>query len=789
MHFTRPDTGQAEPIGGKFNVFQERFKATCEELGLAVSLDAINQFDYEDLQILVFDLISTLRAIPDMRKLPSVNGRKRLLTDVSRLTTVISSDEFSIKSFIPLLRAVLTQELHQSDDLIWDTIYSTIRGSTLPPKPVFCRAQTPYLPTTSSIVNSPEQRKHMDTVLRAELGSISIDVPNFYETFFCSVNGLQTRCAAMLQKCKEGDSPLYRDETGWCDWPENAQEKEVLKWISEKVDLFKSFVAEPNAPASLCRTVLAQPSPLQGSTATRKLDIAIVSSSETIPGQIPCWSRILVPGVLKSNPDADTISKTWYDLGRYVRNVFTTQDTRQFVLGFTLCGSIMRLWEFDRLGATASEPFDVNKEGTKFISVMTGYLFMDDEQLGYDPTIMCASDGTRSIELIRYGRRERLILDEVIRRSSCVVGRATTCWKAYGTEGEAKIPFVVKDSWQYPERDEESAFLQTALEGGVTNVARYHSHQTVYVGGKVDDVLGNIRGNLDLARAKYQRLARLRTSMTEDEGNTRHGRSSSSMVGQKRSSSRTGIEIPPPKKRICSSSPSKVGGNSDAQNRIHRRVIIRDYGKPLYKASSLVAMLSAFDLCIVGYHSLYTQTGLLQGDISTGNLMMNEDVYNPSWPGFLIDLDLAVQEKRGQPSGAWGKTGTRAFMAIGQLLGDKLSWVHGLESFFWVLFWICIHYQGPNKNSLVIMEFDKWNYMSMENLAKIKLGTVSNDDIFERTMDKFTEYYKPLKPWVDELRKAVFPNGNLRRNGDESLFSRIREIIRKAQNALQEASL
>ncbi|KAB8212830.1 hypothetical protein BDV33DRAFT_197217 [Aspergillus novoparasiticus] len=685
MSSIRPDTSKARPIGGKLDTFRESFKATCEELGLTASLDAISQFDNEDLQNLVLDLVSALRAIPDMRKLPTANGRKYLLSDLLRLNAVISSDDFVVERFIPLLRAVLNQE---SEDHIWGSIYSTVRESTPPQNCI---------------------------------------------------------------RCEAGDNPLYCDGIGWCDWPANAQEKEVLKWISGKFDLVRSFVAEQNPSASLCRTVLAQPAqPLQGSTAARKLDIAIVSNSETVPGQIPHWSRILVPGELKSNPEADTVSKTWRDLGRYVRKVFTAQDSRRFVLGFTLCGSIMRLWEFDRVGATASEPFDINKNGLKFISVVTGYLLLDNEQLAYDPTIMCSSDGTRTIEVIRHGQPERLILDELMKRSSCVAGRATTCWKAHRAGGEANIPLVVKDSW-------------------------YYSHQTVEVGGKIDDVLRNIRGELDLIRAKHHRPSCLR-----DEGITRNGRSIGSMAGRKRSSSRTGTEIPPPKKRTCSSSPSQDRGNCDEQNRVHRRVIIHDYGKPLYKASSLIAMLTAFDRCMVGYHSLYTKTGLLQGDISTGNLIMNEDDDNPSWPAFLIDLDLAVLERRDRPSGAWGKTGTRAFMPIGQLLGDKLSWVHGLESFFWVLFWICIHYEGPNEKSLVIREFDEWNYVSMEELAKLKLGTVSDDHIFESTMDKFTEYHKPLKPCVDELRNAVFPNGKIRRKGDESLLSQMREIeIRK----------
>jgi hypothetical protein len=86
-----------------------------------------------------------------------------------------------------------------------------------------------------------------------------------------------------------------------------------------------------------------------------------------------------------------------------------------------------------------------------------------------------------------------------------------------------------------------------------------------------------------------------------------------------------------------------------------------------------------------------------------------------------------------------------------------------------VLFWICIHYEGPNEKSLVIRDFDEWNYVSMEELAKLKLGTVSDDHIFESTMDKFTDYHKPVRPWVDGPRKAVFPNGKIRRKGNENL--------------------
>jgi hypothetical protein len=102
---------------------------------------------------------------------------------------------------------------------------------------------------------------------------------------------------------------------------------------------------------------------------------------------------------------------------------------------------------------------------------------------------------------------------------------------------------------------------------------------------------------------------------------------------------------------------------------VYRRVILRDYGKPIYKAGSRAALLAALEGCIEGHESL-RKAGFLHRDILINNLMMNEDEGNPSWPLFLIDLDLGIKETRREASGARGKTGTRAFMAIGALLGE-----------------------------------------------------------------------------------------------------------------------
>ncbi|KKK19438.1 hypothetical protein AOCH_001322 [Aspergillus ochraceoroseus] len=688
----------------------------------------------QELRDLSLDLILALQALPASRALPPVNSRSRnLFGDLSRLSTNVNADEVDIEQLLPLLDAILKEE---SDEVVWNKVYGAVTESTPPPRLLSVLDQTPFSHPTSSFVNSSEHRNYVDAVLKEELGSIFIGVPHFHDAFFGNIIGLEEEGRGLFRKLKEGDNPLYKDDAGWCDWPINPQEKEVLKWLSEKFKLLQTFALEGASARVEERAILTRPSkPLRGSAAKRKVDIAIIRGSQILDEQDSHWSHVLVPGELKSNPDLDTSSKTWRDLGRYAKEVFMAQDTRRFVLGFTLCGSVMRLWEFDRLGAIASISFDINRDGMKFILAMLGFMRMNDEQLGFDPTISTATNGKRYMEISRNGRQERLVLDRLMKPSSCVVGRATICWKAH-LEDRPEITVVVKDSWQYPEREEEGEMLREISEKNVVNIATYFFHQTVEVNGKVDDVRINIRNGLDVTKASNFRDVHLHRARKDLHKAPLHVSSSN----RKRSSSQ--VDNPLPRtKRPCSVS-SSIGDDISSRNRIHRRVFISDYGKPIYRASSRLALLVALEHCLIGYESLHTTTGILQGDISTGNLMICESESESSWPAFLIDLDLAFQESREHASGARGKTGTRAFMAIGLLLGEKHSFWHDVESFFWVLFWICIHYNGPNAD-VGPTDFDCWNYDDDQKLANSKKGIVDDEADFEQVANMTVRNIQP----------------------------------------------
>jgi hypothetical protein len=89
-------------------------------------------------------------------------------------------------------------------------------------------------------------------------------------------------------------------------------------------------------------------------------------------------------------------------------------------------------------------------------------------------------------------------------------------------------------------------------------------------------------------------------------------------------------------------------------------------------------------------------------------------------------------------------------MSIRALYGEKRSFRHDLESFFWVFFWICIHYAEPRGKSRVVPRFEKWNYADTEELAEIKKGMVGHEGDFLKIAGKqFTTYHKPLISWVN----------------------------------------
>ncbi|KAL2050312.1 hypothetical protein ABVK25_009420 [Lepraria finkii] len=127
-------------------------------------------------------------------------------------------------------------------------------------------------------------------------------------------------------------------------------------------------------------------------------------------------------------------------------------------------------------------------------------------------------------------------------------------------------------------------------------------------------------------------------------------------------------------------------------------------------------------------------------------------------------------------------------MAIGALFGKPHSFMHDLESFFWLLFWICIHHCGYDKEGKVkrriVPQYEDWNYLSTEKLAREKAGQISKG-IFDSVDENFTNHCKPLIPCLKELHGVVFPGGSRWFTEHRALCSEMKRIFVKARDDIK----
>jgi hypothetical protein len=155
-------------------------------------------------------------------------------------------------------------------------------------------------------------------------------------------------------------------------------------------------------------------------------------------------------------------------VGRYVRAVFSVQPARRFVYAFTLLGTMMELWVFDRSGPYSSGPFDIHKEPEKFVRAIIGYALMSNEELGLDNSIERGRNDTFiTITEDRTGKKRKILLEQlpmVIHKA--VVCRGTTCFRS------KDLKHVVKLSWPSDLRLPEAGYLRRARDHGVESVAK-----------------------------------------------------------------------------------------------------------------------------------------------------------------------------------------------------------------------------------------------------------------------------------------------------------------------------
>jgi hypothetical protein len=517
----------------------------------------------------------------------------------------------------------------------------------------------------------------------------------------------------------------------WSGWPEPAVQGPFFEWFMKFQDTVLSGLGH--------RYYTSANKLLRGSEADRKLDIFLTPADAALPDGEHDWSNVLVIGEHKQNPDEDRSTKTLIQLAGYAREVFGSQPDRRFVPGFTICGSLMRLWVFDRSGPYNSEKFDIHMEPERFVRVIAGYALMTEPELGLNTFIK--HDGNSKYIVVRGVRISQE--DHPIASQKAIVCRGTTCYR--GRRGDpGEWDHVVKFAWPSDKRQREGDLLKLTKERGVKGIAEWVHHEQITIDGNPDTIAhfrrgmkfgaprklsskaSWIDGSVESSRA-YSRTRSLRRSRSSAARLTGLGISTSSTTisssGQKRKrdeelvdgnsgkrsrsiESRSnmadleitlGVEKREPDTTghhsIQEAEPdSLVGCESETYgNRIHCCLVVSPAGRPLHAYRSVGELLEALRDAIRGHKSLLEDGKILHRDISENNIIITEAATKGDPKGMLIDLDLA-KELDSLPSGASHRTGTMQFMAIEVLQGKGHTYRHDLESFFYVFTWMCIRY-------------------------------------------------------------------------------------------------
>ncbi|KAF8417780.1 hypothetical protein EV426DRAFT_540159 [Tirmania nivea] len=623
----------------------------------------------------------------------------------------------------------------EDDSFIWELIFSLIESKSEPQilVPANNVQNTPHrrnadILTAAALESGKSQITHadIDPYLCEELdGHIFYDSKDFFDIFF-----LAKACVSQLLQ-EAITSGIYTPDKGWAQWPAPSHQNNVLRFVYSATESKLTGVKPRYTYGTSCTSVIVGKD-------NQKLypDIVVTPSHSNEFNISHCLantdsnadSNVRVIGELKANNKISNHADVILQTARYVRQIFQSQHSRVFVHAFTLCGDLLRAWIFDRSGGLGSQLISINKEPELFLRVFCGYATMDAKDTGFDPTIRKSTSDTSysTLDSSDSKKTKMFLKPQAIFSSRAIVSRGTVIWAGRTNDTPcADWDYAIKDQWRHTDRVPEAAHLQAAREAGVMNVANY-----IY-----DEELGSISAIVQrgLHSGNCKGTKQNQGSLTTSTGSTSHSskRRSDSLSAEPRRSKRlksqiSGPIMPPPPfpkpdttrqptytaqlstrkstaARQSASGPQsrvlahKVGITTlGSKDRERSRLVISPLGKDLTKFQSFTGLLLVFRGAIKGHRALYQKAHILHRDISINNVLIDQITGD----GFLVDLDLAINPRRPTASGAPHRIGTFDFMAIGVHYGHLHTYRHDLESFFWLLLYLCIYCPGPDNDPL-----------------------------------------------------------------------------------------
>ncbi|GAB0135297.1 hypothetical protein EsDP_00003640 [Epichloe bromicola] len=695
----------------------------------------------EDIALLLGALVGS----PAAFSLPSPDGNGNVAGKLFSVLQHVRGDVARLDEFLPLVRHVVDKS---ADTDIWETtfnIINTLSDLAPPPSNIAPTFRGTPVKTSSSRLADSETRDIVERELFEEIKNCTFrNVGGFWDKFF--------NCWREEQKAMLKGILRAHDGERWTDFPTITDEKPVWDWLRSLEERFLG-----DAPLKFHTTRTAN----QFNDRKGQLDLFLQKPAAEATGTF-LYKHVLVVGEQKKRYDTGRFKADFLQLTRHVRSVFADQPTRQFVHAFSLCASKMELWIFDRSGAYSSGIFDIHDEPNKFARALVSYTTMDDDMMGLD-TFVKRQDRHRYVTFDSISGKETTIrLDKAMVRQKAIVCRGTTCY-------ETQNGHVAKFSWASDKRKPEVEQLRLAEARGVKGVARVVAHRQI-------TTIADIREGLQFPAAHRFRSENVHfddppsatataTTSTSSKRKSSSDLTSNDASGSKRRRSRSqksklATELNE-ELSIGKTKPSLYAPSEDLwENRVFTCLVISPAGRVISQFITVKELLESERDAIKVHQSLYLEGKILHRDISSNNIIITKPEKADGFKGMLIDLDLA-KEVDGGPSGARHQTGTMQFMAVEVLHKIDHTYRHDLESFFYVLLWMCARQAWSNgfggeeerpKESLL----RRWEIRSFREIAYNKEGDMTVNGL-ERIMGEFPKSLDIVKPLCLRIRKILFP--------------------------------
>ncbi|KAI0792041.1 hypothetical protein C8Q75DRAFT_754229 [Abortiporus biennis] len=409
-------------------------------------------------------------------------------------------------------------------------------------------------------------------------------------------------------------------------------------------------------------------------------------------------------------------------------------------------------------------------------------------------------------------------------RAEVIKGRAGRIWlarKRVDIEDEKKKPkecpiYVFKDNWHDIRRTTEGEHYKA--QGRIDGVAKLYSYEQVHVDSVVDSTKAGRRG-LDHTKAKSMKLEKvIEPKDTEvktyfDDCMQRHSNAST----MKYEDLLKWIEVHKWEKMM-----------RPVYDREHHRLLLCSYGHPITEFVSRVELVIVFKDAVNGHWGLvlkkYLHRDVSRGNVVISDaespnkgLLIDQDYTIKDFEVHLATADdtrtgtpafMAVEMLDGKPmfrraeveledgssddeledgssdddeteeessdtestptlateSPQSSQTSSSSSESYSSLLTIKHAPIHDLESFFWLLCWICLTREGPStsrqrkpksstsdRNLARIIE-EVFDQQDFQKLATKKRDLFSSNALFRKEiLQNFAPYFAPFKRLVTRL--------------------------------------